>query len=79
MSEQGGTASEREQFRAKVEENRRRLYAVVKNVAPEAYERAVQIGHLAHPEFGGYDVERRCAAVEAAAMYLVATLLGLDR
>lgn len=59
-------------MKAKMEERRKALYAQVRNVAPELYERAVQIGHLAMPEFGGHDVLKRAATVEAAAMSLVA-------
>ena len=65
-----------EQLR-KLEERRKALYAAVRNNAPELYERAVQIGHLALPEFGGHDPNKRAACVEAAAMSLVAEALGL--
>ena len=60
-----------------MEERRKALYALVRTNAPELYERAVQVGHMATPEFGGHDPLKRAANVEAAAMSLVAEALGL--
>jgi hypothetical protein len=65
------------QLERKLKERREQLYATVRNYSPELYERAVQIGHLALPEFGGQNPEKRAATVEAAAMSLIAEAVGL--
>ena len=58
----------------KAEQNREALYRIVKNNAPEAYRRAVEIATI--PIFVN-DQEKSAVQVEIAVMYLIAELLRL--
>lgn len=60
----------------KIEQQRKAIYAAVKNNAPDIYRQVVEIGHI--PLF----VENKDTAalhVESAVMYLVAQALGLEK
>lgn len=65
-------------FQERLEKHRKTLYLAVRNNRPDLYRRAVEIGHLAMPEFGGDDPLKRSVVVESAAMSLIAEALGLD-
>ena len=62
----------------RLERHRKALYLAVKNNRPDLYERVVQVGHLALPDFGGRDDNKRAATVEHSVMALVAEAAGID-
>lgn len=61
-----------EQTKRKLEAARDRCYTEVKSKRPDLYRKAVEIGHLAMPEFSG----KHCALnVEYAVMSLIRELI----
>ena len=66
------------ELKEKIERRRRALYLAVKHERPDLYEAAVRVGHMALIDFGGANELARSAAVEIAAMDLVARAAGID-
>lgn len=61
----------------RIKKHRELLYRAVKAHSPDLYRRAVEIGHLGLSGFIA-DENRRAAEIEAAVIYLIADIKGVD-
>lgn len=64
------------EMKQRIEERRKALYRAVREEEPEAYRKAVEIGHLGLSVFIA-DENKRAAEIECAVMGLIAEIKGI--